>query len=104
VIDIDATPSLRGALATKQSTLSFRGEMDCFASLAMTVEGAAPHKTVVPRESGVSSTPGLLGSIADVSGILDHPLSRVMTTEDDRRSLTRRASFQTTTEIPFKTL
>src|SRR6267142_5964988 len=30
-------PSLRGALATKQSILSSRGEMDCFASLAMTV-------------------------------------------------------------------
>jgi hypothetical protein len=28
--------SLRGALATKQSILSLRGEMDCFASLAMT--------------------------------------------------------------------
>jgi hypothetical protein len=31
-----ATPSLRGALATKQSILSFLGEMDCRASLAMT--------------------------------------------------------------------
>jgi hypothetical protein len=31
------SPSLRGALATKQSILSFRGEMDCFASLAMTM-------------------------------------------------------------------
>src|ERR1700687_821673 len=29
-------PSLRGALATKQSIPSLRGEMDCFASLAMT--------------------------------------------------------------------
>jgi hypothetical protein len=29
--------------------------------------------------SGVSSTPRLLDLIADVSGILDHPLSRVMT-------------------------
>jgi hypothetical protein len=29
--------------------------------------------------SGVSSTPRPFGSIADVSGILDHPLSRVMT-------------------------
>jgi hypothetical protein len=26
----------KGALATKQSILPFRGEMDCFASLAMT--------------------------------------------------------------------
>jgi hypothetical protein len=30
------SPSLRGALATKQSILPLRGEMDCFASLAMT--------------------------------------------------------------------
>jgi hypothetical protein len=34
---------------------------------------------VIPREGGVSSTPRLLGSIAGVSGILDHPLSRMMT-------------------------
>jgi len=27
----------KGALATKQSTLSLRGTMDCFAALAMTV-------------------------------------------------------------------
>src|ERR1700676_1257096 len=31
-------PSLRGALATKQSILSLRRGMDCFASLAMTEE------------------------------------------------------------------
>jgi hypothetical protein len=31
------------------------------------------------RESGASSTPRRLGSIADISGILDHPLSRMMT-------------------------
>jgi hypothetical protein len=31
--------------------------------------------------SGRSSTPRPIGSIIDVSGILDHPLSRVMTTE-----------------------
>jgi hypothetical protein len=34
---------------------------------------------VILRDSGVSSTPRLLDSIAGVSGILDHPLSRVMT-------------------------
>jgi hypothetical protein len=33
-----APPSLRGALATKQSILSLLGAMDCFASLAMTAE------------------------------------------------------------------
>src|SRR6185436_20214501 len=35
---------------------------------------------VIPRESGVSSTPQLLGLTTNVSGILDHPPSRVMTT------------------------
>jgi hypothetical protein len=35
-----------------------------------------------PRMRG-SSTPQLLGSIIDVSGILDHPLSRVTTSEYD---------------------
>ncbi len=34
----------------------------------------------MPRESGASSTPRLLGSIINVSGILDHPHARVMTT------------------------
>ena len=33
----------------------------------------------MPRESGASSTPWLLESITDISGILVHPLSRVMT-------------------------
>jgi hypothetical protein len=32
----DGLSSLRGALATTQSILSFNGAMDCFASLAMT--------------------------------------------------------------------
>jgi hypothetical protein len=35
----------------------------------------------MPREGGASSTPRLLGSIIDVSGLLDHPPARVMTTE-----------------------
>ena len=39
----------------------------------------APRTPVIPRESGVSSTPRLRGSIASASGILDHPLSRAMT-------------------------
>src|SRR3979490_1929328 len=34
---------------------------------------------VIPRESGVPSTPRPLDSIDDVPGILDHPHSRVMT-------------------------
>jgi hypothetical protein len=68
--------------------------MDCFASLAMTEERAQPPSAaVVPRHrvspsaspmtgsSGVSSTPRPFGSIIAASGILGHPLSRVMTTE-----------------------
>jgi hypothetical protein len=75
--------SLRGAKATKQSILPSRGEMDCLASLplAMTEERAQPPSAaVIPRESGVSSTPRLIDSITAASGILDHPPSRVMTT------------------------
>jgi hypothetical protein len=34
---------------------------------------------VIPRESGGSSTPRPIGSKIDFSGILDHPLSRMMT-------------------------
>src|SRR5436190_6749142 len=34
----------------------------------------AAHKVVIPRACGVSSTPRPFGSIADVSGILGHPL------------------------------
>jgi hypothetical protein len=34
---------------------------------------------VILRESGVSSTPRPFDSITAISGILDHPLSRVMT-------------------------
>src|SRR6202051_734687 len=43
----DLTTSLRGALATKQSILPLRGEMDFFASLAMTALGrrASPPQT-----------------------------------------------------------
>ena len=54
-----------------------------------------PHATdsslVMLRESGASSTPRLLGSITDASGILVHPLSRVMTIgERDTASRSRR--------------
>ena len=38
---------------------------------------------VIPREGGASSTPRPLGSIMDVSGILVHPPSRVMTIGDE---------------------
>ena len=40
---------------------------------------------VMPRESGVSSTPKPLGFIRSRSGILDHPPSRVMTSYAPRR-------------------
>src|SRR5258708_33413439 len=39
----------------------------------------AQHTAVIPRESGVSSTPRLFGSITSAGGILDRPLSRTMT-------------------------
>jgi hypothetical protein len=43
---------------------------------------ARPNTAVMLRESGASSTPRRLGSIVGVSGILDHPLSRMMTVVD----------------------
>jgi hypothetical protein len=39
----------------------------------------SPSASPMTGSSGVSSTPRLLGSITTASGILDHPLSRVMT-------------------------
>src|SRR3984893_10689740 len=36
-------------------------------------------RAVIPRACGVTSTPRLIDSITGVSGILDHPLSRMMT-------------------------
>jgi hypothetical protein len=59
--------------ATKQSILSLRGEMDCFASLAMTIRVVIPRHRVSPSASpmtgscGVSSTPWLLGSMTSAS-------------------------------------
>ena len=49
------------------------------AKVADVSRSAASPTAVILRESGVSSTPRLIGSSTDVSGILDHPLSRVMT-------------------------
>jgi hypothetical protein len=52
--------------------------MECFVAslLAMTRRrlSVAPRKAVVPRESGVSSTLRLLGSIIAVSGMLGRPV------------------------------
>jgi hypothetical protein len=44
----------------------------------------------MPREGGVSSTPGFLGSIADASVILDHPPSRMMTAKNGAHNKKRR--------------
>ena len=50
------------------------------------IEAAIRHLVDPPRWRG-TSTPRLPGSIIDVSGILDHPPARVMTTErDDNRT------------------
>ncbi|MYV81898.1 hypothetical protein GTH44_08535 [Bradyrhizobium japonicum] len=43
-------PSLRGALATKQSSLPPRRGLDCFAALAMTENVAAPR--AAPKAAG----------------------------------------------------
>src|SRR6476660_548400 len=43
-------PSLRGALATKQSIHSWRGRMDCFASLAMTRREETPDSGIHVHE------------------------------------------------------
>ena len=47
--------------------------MDCFALLAMTGKYRSATTIVMPREGGASSTLRLIGSIINVSGILDHP-------------------------------
>jgi hypothetical protein len=55
-----------------------------------------PINGVIARESGRSSTPRLLDSITTASGILDHPLSRLMTMEKWReRAMNYRFNFQT---------
>jgi hypothetical protein len=38
------------------------------------MHGAAPQKPVIPRESGVPSTPRLLDSITDASKYWDRPV------------------------------
>ena len=46
-------------------------------------KSVATRNAVMPREGGASSTLRPIDSIIDVSGILDHPHARVMTTECD---------------------
>jgi hypothetical protein len=43
---------VQGSEATKQSILSLRRAMDCFASLAMTLRGPSVLTVVITRESG----------------------------------------------------
>jgi hypothetical protein len=47
--------------------------MDCFVAFAPRNDVVDLTSTVIPRESKVSSTPQLLGSITIASGILDRP-------------------------------
>jgi hypothetical protein len=76
---------LRAVIASeaKQSIAPQQERMDCRVAslLAMTEERAKLQTPVIPRACGVSSTLRLIGSIIDVSGILDRPLSRTMTAE-----------------------
>jgi hypothetical protein len=69
-----------------------RALRDLLRAAGCVAHGVVPQKAVIPRHrvsppaspmtgsSGIISTPRLLDSIINVSGILDHPLSRMMTT------------------------
>src|ERR1700729_2580291 len=60
--------------------------------------GSARATPVIPRACGVSSTPRPLGSIADASGILDHPSEPVIRPATGRtgwRVMTAWMNFQT---------
>ena len=59
------------------------GSRDCARDDGSAKQCRRSKPTVIPRAGGGSSTPRLIGSIIDVSGILDHPPSRAMTTEYD---------------------
>jgi hypothetical protein len=48
--------------------------MDCFVAFAPRNDVADLTPAVILRESGVSSTPQLLGFIVNASGILDRPV------------------------------
>ena len=75
-------------------------ELDCFVAslLAMTIDDDAPPTDVILREGGVSSTPRVLGNHW-LLGILDHPPSRMMTTEHTF-ALSRRHSPEVCKFIP----
>jgi hypothetical protein len=62
---------------------------------SVVVRGATPKEVVIPREGGVSSVPRLLDVTANVSGILDHPLSRMMTAVGMPDSISTFARVQT---------
>src|SRR5207237_1179761 len=54
----------------------------------------------MPREGGASSTPRPIGSTTDVSGILDYPLSRVMTVLCCRLRLLRKFRRRLARDLP----
>jgi hypothetical protein len=64
--------------------LELNKKLDCFVASAPRndekIRCPPPPPAVIPRASGVSSTPRLLDSITAASGILDRPPSRAMTT------------------------
>src|SRR5258708_14030953 len=73
-------PSLRGAEATKQSTLSLRGEMDCFVASAPRNDEARGLSQSAPpqlkrREHGLGDIGGVLNSaqIHPLFGLAPNP-------------------------------
>jgi hypothetical protein len=75
-------PSLRGA--KRRSNPGPRGQSFLGPGLLRSARNdgvtvCAPQPLVIPRACGVTSTPRPLDFITAVSGILDHPLSRMMT-------------------------
>ena len=75
---------MSASLRAKRSNPSrgIKKEWNCFATPAMTVKYQSTTTTaVIPRACGGSSTPRLISSIINVSGILDRPPSRTMTGE-----------------------
>ena len=65
--------------ATKQSILSLRGAMDCFASLAITASKRATPQSSSPGFTGRSSIPEASVIEPRSRGVLDTPLARGMT-------------------------
>src|ERR1700732_3654551 len=75
LMTFDPDPPRRGVLHDD----GLAAKATCVDWLFLGCDNSAPPTAVIPRACGVSSTPRLLDSIAGGSGILDHPLSRMMT-------------------------